>query len=201
MSPGVPDPSGPVDPQDIMLAGLFEPVAELGVGSVDRVRQHPPCRDLGLESPLQHDPGEPALGGEAHVLRHTGLRPSLGGVGPLVGQVQLPIDEGRALLGSVSQEDADWQFSLLPAVPVYWRFTPTLFSPFFRKPVSSTIRTPLPPSPRCSTTYSRRSSRTASASQREPFKIRCVLLGCASPMASATCQPFLRRISASSPVR
>src|SRR5215216_3915297 len=64
-----------------------------------------------------------------------------------------------------------------PAVPVYWRATPTDFSPFFRKPVSSTMSTPLSSSPRCSMTYSRRSSRTASASQRAAFRRRCAPWG------------------------
>ena len=50
------------------------------------------------------------------------------------------------------------------AVPVYWRATPTLFSPFFNKPVSSTMSTPLSSSPRCSRTYSLKSSLTSCAS-------------------------------------
>ena len=33
-----------------------------------------------------------------------------------------------------------WQFSMRPAVPLYWRCTPTDLVPFFRKPVSSTIK-------------------------------------------------------------
>ncbi|MFD7409474.1 ISAzo13 family transposase, partial [Streptomyces sp. NPDC059866] len=36
-----------------------------------------------------------------------------------------------------------------PAVPVYCRCTPAKERPFFRKPVSSTTRTP-PSAPRCS---------------------------------------------------
>jgi hypothetical protein len=31
-----------------------------------------------------------------------------------------------------------WQFSILPAVPLYWRFTPQERLPFLIKPVSST---------------------------------------------------------------
>jgi hypothetical protein len=33
-------------------------------------------------------------------------------------------------------------FSFLPAVPVYWQATPTAYSPFFRKPISSAVITP-----------------------------------------------------------
>ena len=45
-----------------------------------------------------------------------------------------------------------WQFTVSPAVPVYWRATPQDFFPFFKKPVSSTMRTPVAASPRWSTT-------------------------------------------------
>ena len=34
-----------------------------------------------------------------------------------------------------------WAFSILPAVPVYWRWTPTVPVPFFTSPVSSTTNT------------------------------------------------------------
>jgi hypothetical protein len=37
---------------------------------------------------------------------------------------------------------ASWQLSTLPAVPEYWRCTPTEVVPFLRNPVSSTTSTP-----------------------------------------------------------
>jgi hypothetical protein len=37
------------------------------------------------------------------------------------------------------------QFSCLPTCPQYWRVTPTEFSPFFTKPVSSTIQATIGP--------------------------------------------------------
>jgi hypothetical protein len=37
-------------------------------------------------------------------------------------------------------ETATWQLVILPAVPVYWRLTPTLRVPCLRNPVSSRIQ-------------------------------------------------------------
>ena len=56
----------------------------------------------------------------------------------------------RGLLGNVGRKNG-WQLSTLPAVPEYWRCTPTEVVPFFRNPVSSTTST-APGPPRCSTT-------------------------------------------------
>jgi hypothetical protein len=47
-------------------------------------------------------------------------------------------------------------------------------------------------SARCSRTEATKSSRTASTSQREAFKRRCIPSGVPSPASSASCQPFLR---------
>jgi hypothetical protein len=44
-----------------------------------------------------------------------------------------------------------WAFSILPAVPVYCRCTPTVAVPYFRSPVSSTATIP-PGSPNASRT-------------------------------------------------
>ena len=63
-----------------------------------------------------------------------------------------------------------------PAVPLYCRCTPTDFVPFLRKPVSSTTSTACS-SPRCSTTYARRSSRTWSASQSARANRCCIPSG------------------------
>jgi hypothetical protein len=58
-----------------------------------------------------------------------------------------------------------WQLTVSPAVPVYWRATPHDLAPFSRKPVSSTMRTPVASSPRW--------SRTPSASQAAALSRRC----------------------------
>src|SRR3712207_303168 len=75
-----------------------------------------------------------------------------------------------------------------PAVPLYCRCTPADLSPFLRKPVSSSAST-ASGSPRCSTTWARRSSRTASASQRMRERKSCTPSGVPSPAASASQLP------------
>src|SRR3712207_6262838 len=113
-----------------------------------------------------------------------------------------------SLQGAVERHSLHWRASSAPSRcrdlihrSVYWRATPTDFSPFFKKPVSSTMSTPLFSSPRCSTTYLLRSSRTASASQRAAFKRRCAPCGPCSPISSAICQPFLRSTLLRRPAR
>ena len=56
-------------------------------------------------------------------------------------------------------------------------------------------------SPKCSTTYLCRSSRTWSASQWYTARNRCTSSGVASPAYSAHCHPFLRSTDPSNPCR
>jgi hypothetical protein len=72
--------------------------------------------------------------------------------------------------------------------------------PFFRSPVSSTTST-ASGLPRCSTTYSRTSSRTAPASHRAAANRCCIPSGVASPACSAIVQQFLRRSPTATPAR
>jgi hypothetical protein len=57
----------------------------------------------------------------------------------------------RPLGLAYAKNTPSWQLSTLPAVPEYWRCTPTEVVPFFKNPVSSTTST-APGSPRYSTT-------------------------------------------------
>src|SRR5215217_4599622 len=151
---------------------LLQPHPE-GVGPpVEGVRDHPSGGHVGLERSLQHPLGQLHLVAEDELLGNAGLGPSHWVARPHPGQVERPVDEGGAFLRGVGQEHPDLAVERVPAVPVYWRATPTLFSPFFRKPVSSTMSTPLASSARCSSTYSRRSSRTSSASHLAEFSSR-----------------------------
>ena len=84
-----------------------------------------------------------------------------------------------------------WQFSILPAVPVYIRATPADIFPFFRNPVSSTARTAAG-SPIRATTYRARASRAASSSHGEKFSSRCIPSGDTSPANSASHHEFFR---------
>jgi hypothetical protein len=82
-----------------------------------------------------------------------------------------------------------------------WRATPQDVVPFFKNPVSATMRTPVAASPRWSTTYWRRSSRTPPSSRVAALGRRCTPRGPASPSASASRQPFVRSTRPSRPAR
>jgi hypothetical protein len=98
-----------------------------------------------------------------------------------------------------TRQTATWAFSTRPAVPVYWRCTPTVAIPFLRSPVSSTNKT-ASGSPTCSTSKVRTSSRTASWSHTARASRCCIPSGLASPACSAIVQRFLRGRSESSPL-
>src|SRR5215204_5439995 len=91
-----------------------------------------------------------------------------------------------------------WQFSFLPAVPEYCGWTPADLVPFFRKPVSSTTSTARS-SAKCSTTYSRKSSRTRSVSHSAWLSSLCIPSGvlCLQrprPSASRSYAPLKQRV-------
>src|SRR3954447_23254351 len=108
--------------------------------------------------------------------------------------------EGTKRWSHTTRNTPIWQFSMRPAVPLYWRATPADFVPFFRKPVSSTIST-ASRSANTSTTYPRHRSRAAASSHCTCESSRCVRHGRASPRCSASCQPFLRSTALSRPSR
>src|SRR5215212_8544976 len=182
--------------------GLLAPLqiqAQPAVRAGDLVAQHPGAGQAGLERAANHPPGQRRLGGESYLVGDGRLSPLIAGIAPRLGQVKLAVDQRVSLAACVGQEDADLSV-LDPAVPLYWRATPTECSPFFRKPVSSTISTPSA-APRCSMTWSRHRSRAASWSHSTWLSTRCVRQGRASPICSASCQPFLRFAALSRPCR
>src|SRR5215217_7240870 len=177
-----------------------QPAAERAIVPVDLIPTHPGCGHPGGKGPCQHLPRQLRLGREAHLGRYSRLATARGILHPFLGQIQLPIQERPPLVAGYPTNTPIWQFSMRPAVPLYWRCTPTDLVPFFRNPVSSTINTPAA-WPRCSVTYERRSSRTASTSQSAAFSSRCTPCGPGSPKCSANCQPFFRSTRSSSPAR
>ena len=98
----------------------------------------------------------------------------------------------------MSSRRRPWEFSIRPAVPLYWRCTPTDAVPFFKNPVSSQISTPAG-WPNWAATKPRRSSRTASASHTAVRSSRCIACGSSCPACSASHQQFLRSTGDSSP--
>ena len=59
------------------------------------------------ERPRDHRHGQPRLGGEGHLWWHVGGRQSLRCAGPRLGQVELSIDQGVALVRHIGGNDAD----------------------------------------------------------------------------------------------
>jgi hypothetical protein len=143
----VPDGVAAGDGQDIRMVRPLQPAPEIGVSAVDFIAGHPGGRHRGGKRSRQHAESERRLGGKVNLLRHPGCSPWRGIVCPLLRQVQLAVEEGASLGARLAQEDPELAV-LPPAVPLYCRCTPTDFVPFFRKPVSSTMRTPAG-SPRC----------------------------------------------------
>lgn len=177
---------------------VFQETAEAGVLAVGGVRGDPGDGQGRGERPPDDGAGQLAFGGEGAFVGDAGSPAALAVIGPGCGQVQLAVDQGVAPGGGVGGETAIWQFSVRPAVPEYWRWTPAEVVPFFTKPLSSMISTP-PGAPRCSAMYVCRSSRISSASQRLPASRCCSPSGVAWPAYSASCQPFLRPTGPSSP--
>lgn len=131
--------------------------------AIHRIRCRPGGSGPRLPRSLQYPLPQLRLGGKCYRRGHAGSFPTLDALGPFTWEIQLAIGEGSPDGTGVSKKHAGcplgaWQFSMGPAVPLYCRCTPT--ASLLRKPVSSTPST-TSGSPRCSTTYSCRSSRTA----------------------------------------
>ncbi len=71
------------------------------------VARHPGDGDARRERPRQHRPRERRLGLERRVLWHARLRAPRAIVGPPLGQVQLPVEEGAPARRGVGEEDPD----------------------------------------------------------------------------------------------
>ena len=95
-----------VDAEHVALAGPPQRRLDLA-HAVDAVGRHPGERHLGRDRPLDHRQRKAGLGREADLGRHMGRRQAGRIVGPGLGQVQRPVDEGVAVPGHVGREDPD----------------------------------------------------------------------------------------------
>ena len=86
---------------------LLEPPPQAPVAAVDLVAGDPGRGHPGGERPLQHHAGQPDLGGEGRPLGDARLLAPPRVIGPLLGQVQGPVQERRAVPRGVGQEHAD----------------------------------------------------------------------------------------------
>src|SRR5215203_2219060 len=186
------------DRQDISDSSSLQRSAQLGVGAVDLVAGDPGRRDPASSARMiirvarAGLVANPTSSGTPAACKRSG---------------SLVQDRGRYSSRSITacpasvaytRYTATWAFSMRPAVPVYWRCTPTVPVPFLRSPVSSTTST-ASGSPKCSVRYPRTSSRSASASHTARPSRCCIPSGLGSPACSAIVQQFLRGRSASRP--
>ncbi len=102
-------PDGVVGPHahDVAQPQPLQGRAEAVIRPVHRVGRHPLRRHPGGHRPRDHPPGQQDLGREPHRPRHAGLPPPAGVLGPLLGQVQRPVQQRPPARGCVTQEDAD----------------------------------------------------------------------------------------------
>lgn len=167
-----------------LVAGSDWCVNVLGGGGASRTKQ--------AGGPRRGRTGRPGVRGES------GRTAAVQVARPGARDVQLPVH--RRVTASTGIDQVDRNLGVLDPsrLPVYWRWTPTVWVPFFTSPVSSTSRTAAS-SCRRSTSYSRTSSRTPSASRTARHSRCCMPCGLVYPAHSAIVQQFLRGRSDSRP--
>src|SRR5215211_5200191 len=92
------------DGQHIGLLPLFEENPKSPAVPIDAVGHHPGRTHARLKSPPEHLFGEFGLGTHPDLLGYPGPLASVPVIGPLLGQVQLPVDEGLTPTGGVGQK-------------------------------------------------------------------------------------------------
>src|SRR5918994_3463137 len=90
--------------QHIGLLPLFEEHPKRPAVAVDTVGDHPRGLHLRLQSPPEHPFGKFGFGAHPDLLGHPGPLAPLLIQGPLLRQIQLPIDEGLPPTGGVGQK-------------------------------------------------------------------------------------------------
>ena len=180
----------------------LQPPPEGVRAAVGGVTGDPPRGDARREGPRQELLGQRQLGGEPDAGGHPRLRPAGGVVRPGPGQVQGPVDEGRALGRGVGQEhphlgvrrpaDGAGVLRAHPAGLVALLDEPGLVHD---EHAAGRVARGAP----------RRRRGGRPAPPRRPTwprsSRRCTPCGPASPRASASCHPFLRSTRPSRPVQ
>src|SRR5215217_3878426 len=90
--------------QHIGLLVLFEEHPKTPAVAVYGVGYHPPRLHSRIQSPTKHLFGQLGLGAHLHLLGYPSLLTSLPVIGPLLGQIQLPVDESLSSAGGVGQK-------------------------------------------------------------------------------------------------
>lgn len=81
----------------------FEPEAQVQIRAIDTIGHHPGNRDLCPQDPLQHLLGQLTFGLEARPFGNTYLSTSLSIVDPVLGQIELAVDEAVAFRAHVRE--------------------------------------------------------------------------------------------------
>jgi hypothetical protein len=92
--------------QQVRLLVLLQEPPKVGVVPVHRAGRHPPRPHSQFPRPLHHPLGQLRLGGEHRLGRHTRRVTPPSVLGPLLRQVQGPIQQSAPLLACVGQEHA-----------------------------------------------------------------------------------------------
>src|ERR1017187_3867783 len=142
---------------------FFQPAAQLAVTAINLIPCYPAAGHPGLESPFQHLFTQHRLGRKIDLFGDAGGTAARTILYPILGKIQLPIQQYRAPFAGITKEhsylavldpsrssavlpldprrmDALLQ-GIRPAVPLYCRWTPAEWMPFFRNPVSSRTST------------------------------------------------------------
>src|SRR5215208_6636708 len=90
--------------QHIGLLPLFEEHPKTPAVTVYAVGYHPPRLHSRIQSPPEHLFGEFGFGAHPHLLGYSDPPATLLILGPLLGQIQLPVDEGLTPTGGVGQK-------------------------------------------------------------------------------------------------
>src|SRR4051812_12550377 len=86
---------------------LLQPPPQPAIIAVDFITGHPRERNVGRDGTLDHELGQLRLGQERPLRRHADPFAALAIAGPVLGQVQFPVDQRMALAAAIAQEPPD----------------------------------------------------------------------------------------------
>ena len=100
--------------QHITPALLLQPPPQFPVIAVHRIPSYPAKGHTSRHRAADHPLGQLCFGAEGHPFRHTGFPPPRPVRRPFLGQVELPIQKGRAATAAIGQKHPDLTVLHLP---------------------------------------------------------------------------------------
>jgi hypothetical protein len=95
------------DGHDVAQPPTLQKRTESRVGAVNLIRRHPAGRQSRLQRASEHPPGEFRFGGELDLVRNAGRTAARAVSDPVLGEIELAVDERLTLGGAVGTEDTD----------------------------------------------------------------------------------------------